>query len=76
MIYKNCDGKKIDKCFGCKNHNYKKSYAHNIPEWESPEYINILYCKEKKDDKGRCKLSPEYWHIPQWCPLEDYNEKR
>ena len=74
MIYKNCDGKKIDSCPKCGNHYYKKSYAINIPEWQDPEYIVILHCKERKDDRGRCKLSPDYWVIPSWCPLEDYKE--
>jgi len=74
-IYKDCDGKKIDSCPKCKNHYYKKSYAHNIPEWENPEYISILHCGVTDDKYGRCKLDSEYWIIPDWCPLEDYKDE-
>ena len=60
MIYKNCDGKKIDKCMDCKKFII------------SPLLIKIKigHCPENN------KNIPNINIIPDWCPLEDYNEKR
>jgi len=65
MIYKNCDGKKIDKCKDCKFIYFSVMRVF----WDDSKEIDE--CK-----KNGYKFIPNKYDIPLWCPLEDYNEKR
>ena len=62
-IYKDCNGKRIDKCRDCKCINFSITRVF----WE--DFTGADECI-----KRGYKLIPDINTIPSWCPLEDYKE--
>lgn len=60
MKYKNCDGKKIDRCRKC-GYTYR--------------FMFVDWCTFKAPNEQSRKVS-NINTIPSWCPLEDYKESK
>jgi len=56
--YKNCDGKKINKCRNCGN---------------TYHFLFVDWCTAKAPDNPSRKIK-DMSTIPKWCPLSDWKE--